>query len=389
LRELENEFIITNLTQTKLTNTPIIEFTKMWNFLKSPGLNSFLTFVSTAFGFTSLTTGWGAVFTIACFSLAILLMIRVIQEYFQRRNPTQPPPEPPKTDWPAYLFYLPNRKKQTAKLSHAINEHEQTISKQRPLVCLVPGEYQESHEKFKDCFVNKTLPKLYHWISHENDVKCIELTMCDCSPDRDELQDDILNKLIEKLPHYPVENTKAGVTQSLAEQGKPVILYIDILIEDCQPVNDIIEKGFIEFWRDWPAFQSDLFINQQDKQFYRLLVFMCFRYPDTTQRRFQLTNPWRKSSRIRKKVTKQLNRLDKPLYWFQVASVVLPQLEPIKKEAAIEWLWGDCKKHIKPGYDTLKEMEAKIRQFYEGHAYGIPMETLAPQLQKILQETIT
>ena len=366
----------------------------MWNFLKSPGLNSFLTFVSTAFGFTSLTTGWGAVFTIACFSLAILLIIRLIQGRFQTVNPTSPPPnEHPKTTLPPYLFYLADRKKQTAKLGEAINEHEQTISKQRPLVCLVPGEYQESHDKFKDCFVSKTLPKLYHWISDEHDVKCIELTMCDCSPDRDELQHDILNRLIEKLSHFPPENTKAGVAQFLAEHGQPVIVYIDILIEDCQPVNDIIEKGLIEFWRDWPAPQTDYFINQEDKQSYRLLVFMCFRYPDTTQRRFQFTNLCRKPSRIRSNVTRQLNRLDKPLsqsiYWFQVGTVVLPQLEPIKKEAAIEWLLNDCKNHITSGYDTLKEMEAKIRQFYEGHSNGIPMETLAPQLQKILQESTT
>jgi len=364
----------------------------MWKYFNSTNINTVITVISTLLGFESLTQGWGAVFTIACFSLAILLIIRLIQGRFQTVNPTPPPPdEHPKTALPPYLFYLADRKKQTAKLGEAINEHEQTISKQRPLVCLVGGEYQESHEKFKDCFVNKTLPKLYHWISDEHDVKCIELTMCDCSPDRDELQHDILNKLIEKLPHFPAENTKVGVSQLLAEHEQPVILYIDILIEDCQPVNDIIEKGLIEFWRDWPAHQADLLRNQQDKPHYRLLVFMCFRYPDTT--RFQFTNPWRKPSRIRKKVTEQLDHLDKQLsqsiYWFQVGTVVLPQLEPIKKEAAIEWLWGDCKNHITFGYDTLKEMEAKIRQFYEGQAHGIPMETLAPQLQKILQESTT
>jgi len=363
----------------------------MWNFLKSPGLNSFLTFVSTAFGLTSLTTGWGLLFTIASFSLAILLIIRLIQGRFKTVNPTPPPPEPPKTFWPSYLFYLEDRKKQRDKLRYAIAEHEQTISKQRPLICLVRGESQEAHDKFKDCFVNKTLPKLYDWIRNEHDVKCIHLTMSDCSSKPDELQEKLFNELIEGV--ITTETTKAGVAQKLAEQGQPVIVYIDILIEDCQPVNDIIEKGFIEFWRDWPALQADFFINQQDKQSYRLLVFMCFHYPDTTQRRFQFTNPLSKPSRIRKKVTEQLNRLDKHLsqsiYWFQVGTVVLPQLDSIKKEAAIEWLWGDCKNHITFGYDTLKEMEAKIRQFYEGHSHGIPMETLAPQLQKILQETTT
>ena len=363
----------------------------MWKFFNSTNINTVFTIISTFLGFESLTQGWGAVFSIACFSLAILFMIRFILGRFKTVNPTPPAPEPPKTFLPPYLFYLADRKKQTAKLSNAINEHEQTISKQRPLVCLVPGEYQESHDKFKDCFVSKTLPTLYHWIGHENDVKCFELTLCDCSPDRAELQQNILNKLIEKLPHYPVENTKAGVTQFLAEQGQQVIVYIDILIEDCQPVNDIIENGFIEFWRDWPVPQADYFINQQDNAHYRLLVFMCFRYPDTT--RFKLTNPWSKPSRIRKKVTEQLNRLDKHLsqsiYWFQVGTVVLPQLESIKKEAAIEWLRDECKNHITFCDDTLKGMEAKIRQFYEGHANGIPMETLAPQLQKILQETTT
>jgi len=369
----------------------------MWNFLKSPGLNSFLTFVSTAFGFTSLTTGWGAVFTIACFSLAILLMIRLIQGRPKTVNPTPPPPDDhPKTALPPYLFYLANRKKQRDKLRYAIAEHEQTISKQRPLVCIVGGEYQESHYEFKERFVNKTLPKLYRWIREENDVKRIHLTMCDCSPKPDELQEKLFNDLIDGLT--TTETTKAGVAQFLAEHEQPVILYIDILIEDCQPVNDIIEKGLIEFWRDWPAHQADLLRNQQDKPHYRLLVFICFRYPDTTQRRFQFTNPWSKPSRIRKKVTEQLDHLDKQLsqsiYWFQVGTVVLPQLEPIKKEAAIEWLRDDlrdeCKKNqITFRDDTLKTIEDKIRQFYEGHSNGIPMEILASQLQKILQESTT
>jgi len=366
----------------------------MWKFALSninTILNTIVTILSTFFSFTSLTKGWNLLLGIFFGLVAILLIIRFILGRFKTVNPTPPPPpEPPKTFWPPYLFYLPNRKEQTAKLSNAINEHEQTGVKQRPLVCLVGGEYQESHDKFKDCFVGKTLPTLYRWIKHEHDVKCFELTMCDCSPDRDELQQDILNKLIEKLSHYPPENTKAGVTQFLAEQGQPVIVYIDILIEDCQPVNDIIEKGFIEFWRDWPVPQADYFINQEDNAHYRLLVFMCFHYPNTTQRRFQFTTPWS----IQGKVTRQLNRLDKQLsrsiYWFKVGTVVLPQLESIKKEAAIEWLRDECKNHqITFSYDRLKTIEAKIRPFYQGHSNGIPMETLAPQLQKILQESTT
>lgn len=289
---------------------------------------------------------------------------------------------------PPYLFYLPDRDKQTVKLCLAIKEHEQTTTKQRPLVCLVSGESQESHDKFKDCFVGKTLPKLYSWISSENDVQCLELTMGNCNQNRAELQKDIFNKLIKKLPHFPAEENKAGVTKLLAGGGKPVIFYIDILVEDCKPVNDIIEKGFIEFWRDWPEPQDDWFINQQDKQNYRLLVFMCFRYPDTTKTWLKFSNPLS----IRRKVTQQLAHLDenlsKSIYWFQVGAVVLPQLESIKKETAIEWLRDDCKKKFNFRYDTLQTIEAKIRQFYQGHSNGIPMEILASKLQEILQETI-
>ncbi|HIE01012.1 MAG TPA: hypothetical protein EYP59_12120 [Thiotrichaceae bacterium] len=377
---------------------------KFFDFINSPGLNSFITLLSNfwtyilnsilaVLAFNSFSEGWGIVFSISSVILLISSAIVAIQKWQKRKRETRnpPPPEPPKTFLPPYLFYLPNRKDQRDKLSKAINEHEHTGSKQRPLVCLVGGESQEAHDKFKDCFVNKTLPKLYDWISDENDVKCFELTMCNCRPDCNELQDDILNRLIDKLSHYPPENTKAGVTQFLAEQGQPVIVYIDISIEDCQPVNDIIEKGFIEFWRDWPVPQADYFINQEDNAHYRLLVFMCFHYPDTT--RFKFTNPLSQPSRIRRKVTRQLNRLDKHLsksiYWFQVGTVVLPQLESIKKEAAIEWLRDECKNHITSSYDTLKTLEEKIRQFYQGHSHGIPMEILASQLQKILQESTT
>jgi S-adenosylmethionine synthetase len=72
-----------------------------------------------------------------------------------------------------------------------------------------------------------------------------------------------------------------------------------------------------------------------------------------------------------------------------VGTVVLPQLESVKEVDTIKWLWGDCQNQITPSYDTLKDMEAKIIQFYEGHSNGIPMEILASQLQKILQESTT
>ncbi|MEK8016419.1 MAG: hypothetical protein VSS75_006085 [Candidatus Parabeggiatoa sp.] len=367
----------------------------MWKFALSninTILNTIVTIFSTFFSFDFFMNGL-VIFGIVFGLVAILFMIRFILGWLKTVNPTPPPPEPPKTFWPPYLFYLPNREEQTAKLGKAINEHEQTGVKQRPLVCLVGGESQEAHDKFKDCFVDKTLPKVYpDEINIKNRVE-IELRMYNCSRDRAKLQDDIFNELILNLPHYPPENTKAGVAQFLAEHGLPVIVYIDIFIKSCQPVNNIIEKGFIEFWRDWPAPQADYFINQEDKPHYRLLVFMCFHYPDTTQRRFQFTNPLSKPSRIRRKVIRQLNRLDKQLSrsicCFEMGTVILPQLESVKEVDTIKWLWGDCKNHITFGYDTLKEMEAKIRQFYEGHSHGIPMETLAPQLQKILQETTT
>ena len=227
----------------------------MWKFANSTNINTLFTIISTLLGFESLTQGWGAVFTIACFTLAILLIIKLIQGRLKTRH-SRSPSEPPNSFFPPYLCYLPNRNQQTIKLRDAIKAHEDYSIKQRPLVCLIPGEYQESHYGFKACFVGETLPKLYCGIKDTHDVHCIELTLCDCSADHLELQDDIFNQLMEKLPHYPPEYTKAGVSQLLAEQGKPVIVSLDISIEDCQPVKDIIEKGLIEFWRDWPAPQA-------------------------------------------------------------------------------------------------------------------------------------
>ena len=84
---------------------------------------------------------------------------------------------------------------------------------------------------------------------------------------------------------------------------------------------------------------------------------------------------------------RQLDGLDKALYDSGMGLVVLPQLDAVKKEAAIEWLRDDCKHHLMLGYETLKDRETKIRQLYEGQAHGISMEILASQLKDILQET--
>ena len=283
---------------------------------------------------------------------------------------------------PDYLWYLPDRAAQRKALREAIRKHEKN-AKHRPLLCLVHGDEQERHLDFQDCFLKEELPrisKLYKGI----ESKYVAIGFKNI----DELHDNILEKLWIKLfgdDEYPDALTfKTEMAQRLAEWTQPLILCIDIETQYCQSQNDIIKRGFLEFWANLP--------NPKN----RLLIFLLFQYSQETKRGLALTRFFKpyliqqKPSPIRQKFSEEIHQLEKEINLstfvekFRVGAVVLPELYPIDEAAAIDWLKNYCRNYF--CNTRIDAAKTEIKNFYKNYPKGVPMGKLALTLKKIVTE---
>ena len=278
---------------------------------------------------------------------------------------------------PDYLCYLPDRNAQREKLCKAIKEHER-IAKHRPLLCLIYGETQEEHYSFKDCFVEAALPTIseisnFYHNDGQNNVK--QKRIFAVPKNIEGLHNTILDELGK---YFFVDSDKNAIAKQLFKEKRPIILCIDIFIESYQDQNDLIKQGIFEFWENWPD-------PDKGKQHYRLIVFLLFRYPNQENKWLNLLKPL---NRLQRKLTQAFNQLENQdlstfLSQSKVGAVVLPELRPIEKAAAIEW-FNDCQKYVVNAH--IDRAITKIEDFYKNYPKGAPMKDLAETLTKIVNE---
>jgi len=295
------------------------------------------------------------------------------------------------TSIPNCLWYLADRDAQKRKLRSAFQKHENCNTKQRPFLCLISGKAQEVHDKFKECVVvERILPKLEHGgIRGDDNIRSIENVHITNFPKNiNELHNTLFDELKDVLPFCPPDDSEMKVAIRLAKENRTTVVCFNIYTQSCQPVKKVIKKGIVEFWKKWPALEN-YHCN------YRLLVFICIRYPNQSEKSHFLTRLFKPS--VQQKLKRELRQLDRELKdfaqfsaQFNVGAVVLEQLEAIKKEEVIKWLLDECSKEQSPLHLTTQQIEKaidEIERLYkkQSHENAIPMETLVSELKKILE----
>jgi len=281
------------------------------------------------------------------------------------------------------LWYLPDRAEQKDRLCEAIQAHEKTTIHQ-PLLCLIHGNEQEAHDKFKECVIDKELPRLNKLYRSDGNKGIWKIDSFSVNfKNISELQNEVLKKLVERmLYNYPddQEQAIAKIAKRLSEEGRPVILWIKIFTKYCQYQHGLIEQGILDFWAKWP---------KTNKRNYRLLVFLSFHYPDKNKMELNLKKLFNQFFQRRFTLTHELSQWEDDYPdWNQknqsLRLVVLPELRPIDEAAVSLWLENDC-----PDYFSNTRIQAarlEMRKFYKKHPKGVPMATLAKKLKDILQK---
>jgi hypothetical protein len=281
------------------------------------------------------------------------------------------------------LPYLVNREAQKQKLYRAIHHIIYDVGKRRILLCLIHGdidEYGDFIESMCAYFLPKYLPNYF-----ENTVET-KLPLRDFHT-VDELHQEMLACLKQMLSLFPDQPPKKdAIAKRLAREQRPIVVSTRLFtrnLENWQDDKKTVIDGFIEFWADWPEIpdKHSLFV-----------VFLSINYKGGKNNVLSFSpKNWRRRKRLKafNLRLKQLEALSNNNFPTTTESfenahvVVLPQLKSVDKKSVYEWI-KKYREQIEEYYHhDIYTLENKIDALYK-NKYAIPMEELARELQKLL-----
>ena len=270
---------------------------------------------------------------------------------------------------PTLLPYLCDRSAQEDRLDSALQKHKKGPLLQRPLICIVHGNEQESHDKFKERLLRQTFPRCLE----------IDLEIQDYLlkwPGYFETEEDAL-EIFQRNLSERVLNYRGGsiekISQVLSQNESPAFIYSYVSNDRWQLDGPGLTNAFIEFWNRFPDLPPGPHVIA--------CLFLIHRA---------------RAIESRENAMFYLHNLSFSKYE-KVNGVVLPELTAVPQEDAERWLLDDrvfsgfCNKHDPYFCDTDRSLK-DIRTFYKRlHAEEsieprIPMDSLADRLAKIINK---
>lgn len=276
---------------------------------------------------------------------------------------------------PEHLPYLADRSDQEFALGKALEELQHAHT-QRPLVCVIHGDEQQSHEMFLERLSTKFIPNFL-----ELDTKRTRVTVYHPEwPVR--FADE--NEFVERMRHNLAKilgqrlKTVEDIHRFLAGHPGPVMIISHLVTENWLTHGPAIITNYLEFWQNWPELQpgQHLIVCWSLKYLVKqpLGFFKKRRYKRINHEIEELLSSLSKESKAEEIDFTSLDRL--------VCSV-LPKLEGITRQEAEDWARSKDTRQFCRGAEVFSE----IRQIYEqweleNSCNTIPMEELAVLLKK-------
>lgn len=269
---------------------------------------------------------------------------------------------------PPILPYMVNRSDQVFRLEQAIKSLN--VAPSRPVVCLIHGDDRQSHDTFFERLKISTLPRLLN-LSEQISIKDYSL-IWPTKVNIDELHQWFEEHLRAKIVGSG-QASIAEINQRLFQLRSPVIIYSPLSIYNWRKDELKSITSFLTFWQKWP----NLAPNQ------RLFIFLSIKYVNQT--------PGVLSRFIQKFSKRAMAESLEEIAFSEfdgILGVRLPKLDAVTREEVENWIYEKVKNMLD---DTMivNFFQSEIRQiFEEWHeqtgAIAIPMEELAPRLQKML-----
>jgi hypothetical protein len=271
---------------------------------------------------------------------------------------------------PDLLPYLCDRSDQEIALGDAIRRLRARPG--RPVVCVVHGDEEQSHDMFLRRLRETCLPRLLE-IPRENAViESLPIEWPAHFQGTADLHRRLTLSLAEKVLHRDTES-KAEIAQRFARTPSPVLVRTHVLTEDWLQHGEQILSGFLEYWRSWP----DVLGNQP------LLAFLFLKYQAGR------TSNWfrrRKIQKLNQRILKIFGDLDLTTVDGFIGTV-LPPLENVRRGEAEDWARSDeTSRHC--GAEEMVVEIGKLFDTWESQTDSnrIPMEKLAEKLRILLHK---
>lgn len=271
---------------------------------------------------------------------------------------------------PETLPYLCDRSDQESALREAIGRLR--TRPRRPLVCVVHGDEEQSHDMFRERLQENSLPRLLEIPSENAVIKAYPIKWPVRFQGTADLHRNLTLNLADEVLHRSTEN-RTEIAQRFARIPAPVLVHTHVLTEDWEQHGQQILDGFLEYWRSWPEV-----LGSQP-----LLAFLFFKYRIGREshwlRRWKLRKLKEKISTILEKL--DLARID------DFSGKVLPLLENVRRREAEDW--GRSEETSR--YCRAAEMVDEIGKLFdrwesEMESDRIPMDRLAKDLLTLLHK---
>lgn len=274
------------------------------------------------------------------------------------------------------LPYLVNLLDQHLTFRQALREYLEPDPHPVPLIFLVHGDENQSHEMFLRCLQERWLPMLGAFsrqeVALDIPLKWPTLPKLTFMQLRELLVADLAQTVLRDS--YATER---AVNDKLAAIPAPILIHTNLLSAECKQGGAFVIDSFLQFWQSW----EPLLPGQ------RLLVFLFLKYqiedglsPWIPFRRWFARRPALEA--LNERVARHVAGLGKLEAFDRLRFWVLPRLIGVSRQDAENWAREEGAL-----FRNSQRLVNGIRDFFEdrGNPQRIPMDDMAEELQRQLR----
>jgi hypothetical protein len=288
---------------------------------------------------------------------------------------------------PPLLPYLPNRKQQEEQLATAIQNYlnKGTL---KPLVCVIHGDENQSHDQFLERLKKCTFPKYMGLDSKQSRIEDCVLTWPNDVKNLDNLE--LESRFFKDLAEHFIRDNSATrratgeeINQSFCKYPVPIIIRTHLLTMDWQQQGSIILDKLLQFWQSWPN------LTPEQKLIVCLSIKYQVRYGDNINqskvewlKNYFTQKSWQK---INKQIRGQLESLSSDNFkqFDRISGIVLPELTEINRSQVENWARNEAKEFV--GDEMCGKLVEEVGTIFQSTS-TIPMCDLADKLTDLLKK---
>lgn len=279
--------------------------------------------------------------------------------------------------------YRLNRVEQEQALFTAI---EELNNPNQLLVCLVHGDNLQS----QDTLPIRLKKFFFPYALKRDNIVHYHIRFPDNFKNAQDFQAQLQYILARTIPDYGLTKSNEEINNRLIGIDEPIIICANMLACDWSEYCSEVITSFLDFWDNWPSLSP----NQ------RLFVFLFIKYlPQQTRQehcflgKIRYLSQERKNAKLNQEIQDLVDKFSQSKFsqFSNFHGTVLPILQGITKQQALDWVDRVSSHHFSDNVDFILETKREIKAIFDRYQSQdspkrIPMDDLSLRLKGILYE---